>query len=92
MRNALIELQGILSSTKSYGKESLKIIKGKINLFKGSSSQKNFFFKKDNSWREEIEEFSKIIKKNLKVKTGNIFDAIESMKLVEKIYNADKRR
>jgi predicted dehydrogenase len=92
LRNALIELQGILSSTKSYGKESLKIIKRENKSFKGSSSQKNFFFKKDNSWREEIEEFSKIIKKNLKVKTGNIFDAIESMKLVEKIYNADKRR
>ena len=88
---ALVELQGILSGSKSYGKESLKIIKRNIKSAKGSKNQKNYYFKIDNSWKEEVEEFAKIIINNSKVNTGNIKDAISSMKLVEKIYLAGKR-
>ena len=80
-----------MSGSKSYGKESLKIIKRNIKSAKGSKNQKNFYFKTDNSWKDEIEEFAKIIMNNSKVRTGNIKDAISSMKLVEKIYLADKR-
>tara|TARA_Y100000591_G_C21796413_1_gene679577 strand:+ start:306 stop:1319 length:1014 start_codon:yes stop_codon:yes gene_type:complete len=90
LKDALLELQGILSSTKSYGKESLKIIKRENTSSRGSSNHKNYYFKNDFSWRDEIEEFSNVIINNSSVKTGNIKDAILSMRLVEKIYHADK--
>ena len=87
---ALIELMGILSGSKSYGKESLRIIKRSPNSLKGSTTKIVYFFKKDNSWKEEIDEFANIILKNLPVKTGNIYDAYMVMKMVDSIYRADK--
>ena len=87
---ALIELMGILSGSKSYGKESLRIIKRSPNSLKGSTTKIVYFFKKDNSWKEEIDEFANIILKNLPVKTGNIYDAYMVMKMVDNIYRADK--
>ena len=50
-----------------------------------------YFFNKDNSWKEEIDEFANIILKNLPIKTGNIYDALMVMKMIEKIYRADKK-
>ena len=90
-RYALIELMGILSSTKSYGKESLRIIERLPKSTKGSKLKMQYFFKTDNSWKEEIDEFANIILKNLTVKTGNIYDAYMVMNMVEKIYKADKK-
>ncbi|MAV76753.1 MAG: oxidoreductase [Candidatus Marinimicrobia bacterium] len=89
LEKALIELNGILSGSKSYGKESLNLI-AKKKSSKGSKIIKKFFFNKDNSWKNEIEEFSNIIQKNKKVITGNIKDAIKVMAMVEKIYSSDR--
>ena len=83
---ALIELKGILSGTKSYGKESLQIIERLPKSSNGSKIKYRYFFNKDNSWKEEIDEFANIILKNLPIKTGNIYDALMVMKMIEKIY------
>ena len=88
---ALIELQGILSGSKSYGQESLRLIERLPKSSKGSKINKKYFFKKDDSWKEEIDEFANIILNNLTVKTGNVYDALEVMIMVEKIYHADKK-
>ena len=88
---ALIELKGILSGTKSYGKESLRIIERLPRSSNGSRIKKQYFFDKDNSWKEEIDEFANIVLKKLPVKTGNIYDACMVMSMVEKIYRADKK-
>jgi len=90
-RYALIELEGILSGTKSYGKESLQIIERLPKSSNGSKIKNRYFFNKDNSWKEEIDEFANIILKNLPIKTGNIYDALMVMKMIEKIYRADKK-
>ena len=90
-RYALIELKGILSGTKSYGKESLQIIERLPKSSNGSKIKNRYFFNKDNSWKEEIDEFANIILKNLPIKTGNIYDALMVMKMIEKIYRADKK-
>jgi hypothetical protein len=43
----------------------------------------------DNSWQKEIDEFTKIIINNENVKSGSSLDALNTMKLVYSIYNAD---
>ena len=87
---ALIELQGILSGSKSYGQESLRLIERLPKSSTGFKVKRKYFFKKDNSWKEEIDEFAKIIFNNLTVKTGNVYDALQVMIMVDKIYHADK--
>ena len=89
LEKALIELNGILSGSKSYGRESLNLILRKSSS-KGSQKIKKFFFKKDNSWKDEIDEFARTIIKKKRVITGNINDAIQVMDMVQKIYLSDK--
>ena len=47
-------------------------------------------FKKDLSWDRETNEFIDSLKRNKKIKTGNIEDAKRVMNLVDKIYKSDK--
>ena len=84
-----LRLNGILTGSKSYGQEKL-IIGKRAYSSTGSDREETITYLEDNSWRDEIEEFSNVIINNLSVKTGNIKDAILSMRLVEKIYHADK--
>ena len=87
LEKALIELTGILSGSKSYGKEKLRIVdKGKNKIINIS----NFNFTKDLSWKREIDEFCDIIMKNKKVINGNSKDALRVMELIYKIYKSDK--
>jgi len=90
-KQALIELKGILSGSKSYGKESLRIIKRSQKSLNGYKIKSQYYFNKDNSWKEEVDEFANIILEKLPVKTGNIYDALKVMDMVEKIYHADKK-
>tara|TARA_B100002051_G_C16708863_1_gene625474 strand:+ start:896 stop:1882 length:987 start_codon:yes stop_codon:yes gene_type:complete len=75
---------GILSGSKTYGRESITVIM--------NSSKKKYFFIKDNSWKNEVDEFANIITNNCKVEIGNIKDALDVMKMIYRIYNNDKRR
>ena len=86
-------LEGILSGTKTYGQETLKILPGaKPYEFKGKNSKtKSFSFKNDTSWPDEIDEFADGILKNKDVKYGNIYDALEVMEMIDKIYKNDKK-
>jgi len=79
-----IILNGILSGSKSYGKETITII-SKIN-----KKKKKIFFSKDNSWKQEIDEFADIIMNNSKVHTGNSKQALDVMNMVYKIYKNDR--
>ena len=91
--NGTIILEGILSGTKTYGKETLKIFPGaKPYLFKGKTAKtKKFYFAKDTSWADEIDEFAEVIMKNKKVMYGNIYDSLAVMMMIDKIYKNDKR-
>ena len=46
--------------------------------------KKIFRYYKDNSWKEEIAEFTDIILNNKKVVNGNSYQALEVMKMVQK--------
>ena len=84
-----IELAGILSGTKSYGQETLKIVyKGENDG--GMPREQKISYIEDNSWRDEIFEFADTILNNTPVLTGTSFDAHKTMELVYKIYTQDK--
>lgn len=91
LRDALLELSGILSGTKSYGDERLKIIPKKDGSSVGSFLEITNSYLNDNSWQCEIDEFANIIINNKMVENGNSAEALKVMELVYKIYCADER-
>ena len=87
-----IILEGILSGTKTYGKETLRILPGaKPYLHKETIKKtKNYYFDTDTSWSDEIAEFADIVNKNTQVKYGSVYDALKVMIMIDKIYKNDK--
>ena len=89
LRDALLELSGILSGTKSYGDERLKIIPKKDGSSVGSFFEMTNSYLDDNSWQCEVDEFADVIINNKVVENGNSADALKVMELVYRIYCAD---
>jgi predicted dehydrogenase len=84
-----IILSGILSGSKSYGQETLKVVyRGEEDG--GNPREQLTTFIKDNSWRDEINEFADAIVNNSKIFHGSSYDALKTMEMVYDIYLADK--
>ena len=90
LQEGLLELSGILSGSKSYGSERLKVIKRSKEQSNGSQSENTLTFLEDNSWKEEIDEFADCIINNKQIVNGTVEDALKVMQMVFKIYKADK--
>ena len=86
----LLELSGILSGSKSYGQEKLILVSRQEESIVGSLSSQEIVYLEDNSWNDEIEEFTDLIINNKSVVTGSSEDALMVMKLVHEIYCADE--
>lgn len=81
-------LSGILSSTKSYGAETLTVsYKSDDEL--GDPKEVTTLYNYDPSWEEEVLEFSESILNNTPIGYGSSDDALATMKLVYSIYCAD---
>jgi hypothetical protein len=91
LEKAQLELSGILSSSKSYGEEKLTITKRNMNNTNAKSYEKIHKYKIDNSWKNEIDEFSDNIINNKPIMNGNSKDALAVMKLIYMIYKSDKK-
>ncbi len=91
LREALLELSGILSGTKSYGDERLKIIPKKDGSSVGSFFEITNSYLDDNSWQCEVNDFVDIVINDKTVLNGNSTEALHVMELVYKIYCADER-
>lgn len=91
LREALLELTGILSGSKSYGEEKLRVVPRNDGVATGSFTETTNSYLEDNSWKQEIDEFADIIINDKEVTNGNSRDALEVMKLVYKIYCSDKQ-
>lgn len=85
-----IELGGILSGSKSYGDETLKITYASMDDEMKLPREETTKYYDDNSWYSEINEFVDCIVGEKKVEFGSSKDAFETMKLVFKIYYSDK--
>lgn len=84
-----INLDGILSGTRSYSPE--KLIVGRrefedITYAMGKPKENTTWFENDDSWKLEIDEFIEAIIGDTKIKHGSSKDAYETLLLVERIY------
>jgi len=88
LTNGYLRLEGILSSSKSYGEEQLTIGERSESDF-GSLQEKTINYLEDHSWRREIEEFADAIINKTPIIHGTSHEALETMRTVYKIYYAD---
>ena len=89
LQKGSLVLGGILTGSKSYGDETLRIITSNPEKDKGNPKESTKKYNEDVSWDNEIKYFSNCLANNLEIERGSIGDAIETIKLVETIYKAD---
>jgi predicted dehydrogenase len=87
-RGSLV-LGGILSGTKSYGAETLTVVRADPDNDQGDPREQVTRYNRDPSWDGEIAAFTDCILNDQAVQGGNSQDALRTMKLVFKIYYAD---
>ena len=91
LEEALVELTGILSGSKSYGEEKLTLVPRHEDSMVGSFQERTISYLDDNSWQEEVDEFTSIILNDQPVTNGNSGDAAKVMEMVYQVYYADER-
>ncbi len=84
-------LSGILSGSKSYGAETLTVIYANPEHDGGDPKEITTKYNTDPSWYSEIKLFTDCIINNKKITSGTSDDALQTMKLVYKIYYSDKK-
>ena len=89
MEKGSLVLGGLLTGSKSYGEETLTIITADPENDKGAPRESISKYNEDVSWDNEIKYFAKSLQEKSPITRGSINDAIETMKLIEKIYKAD---
>ena len=82
-------LGGILSGTKSYGAETLTVVRADPDNDFGDPMEQVTRYNKDPSWCAEIDEFIDCIINNKQLVNSTSDDALQTMKLVQKIYYSD---
>ena len=89
LKKGSLILGGLLTGSKSYGEETLKIIYADPDYDKGNPKEEIINFDEDISWDMEIKRFTDAVRNSDKIEIGSIDQAIEIMDLIEKIYKAD---
>jgi 1,5-anhydro-D-fructose reductase (1,5-anhydro-D-mannitol-forming) len=80
-------LNGLKTSSGSYGDEQLTVIENKYPFVAGSpKKEKEITFNEDFSWELEINHFLDSIEMQTKPELGNSSDAILLMKTIDKVY------
>jgi predicted dehydrogenase len=87
-RGSLV-LGGILSSSKSYGSETLTVVTANPFNDRGDPREQMTKYNEDVSWMAEVEAFHRIVTSDLPVDSGSSEDAIRTLALVYKIYYQD---
>lgn len=82
-------LNGILSSSKSYGNETLTIVEVDPINTNGDPKEITIKYNEDPSWNNEVKYFIECICNDHPIECGSSSDALSTMKLVYGIYNAD---
>lgn len=91
LQEALLEMTGILSGSKSYGEEKLKCVPRKDGSIVGSFTETTTSYLEDHSWGDEVNEFADVIVNDKNVENGTSTDALKVMELVYAIYSADSK-
>ncbi len=93
LEKGYFSILGILSSTQTYGTETLKIARcvyDKDGYPLPNPEETVTYYDEDQSWMMEIEEFAQCVIEDKPIENGLSSDAYKTLELVEKIYSADK--
>jgi predicted dehydrogenase len=93
MDDGYLSVNGILSSTRSYGDETITVARKQLgrSFALGKPREEVIFFDTDPSWRLEIDDFIDCIANDKPVLNGSSDDALKAMELVYAIYQDDPR-
>jgi predicted dehydrogenase len=89
LQNGYINLSGILSSTRSYGDETLTYARREFEnktRSLGKPREETIYFGIDDSWRLEFEDFVAAILNGQPLESGTSADAMRALALVNQIY------
>jgi predicted dehydrogenase len=84
-----VNLDGMLSTTHSYAPEKLIVARREfedITFAMGKPKETVTWFENDDSWKLEVEEFINAVNGNGIIANGTSQDALETLQLVERIY------
>ena len=86
------KIEGFLTTSRSFGFVEKLIIGEKDDYYgrRGNPKETIYYFDIDKSWEREIDQFIKSIKYDKDIRWGNIDDAYNVMKLIDKIYQDGK--
>ena len=87
--NGYINLDGILSSSRSYTPETMTVGMREfedVTFAMGKPKESITFYEYDKSWDFELQEFIDAIRKISSIKNGTSQDALEIMRLIDLIY------
>ena len=91
LEKGYITLNGLITSSGAYGKETITIAKNRTTAPRATwSDEENIVFEEDNFWLSEINYFINSIKNNSKIDFCNSRDAYNVMNNIEKIYKIGK--
>ncbi|MGE4293551.1 MAG: Gfo/Idh/MocA family protein [Desulfovibrio sp.] len=88
LTDGFVNLSGLLTGSKSYGREQL-IVGRRDEADTGSHTEQTITYLEDNSWRDEILEFADAVLNEGRILHGTSADALATMRLVYEIYKAD---
>ncbi|MCA9444360.1 MAG: Gfo/Idh/MocA family oxidoreductase, partial [Candidatus Omnitrophica bacterium] len=88
MSEGYLSVNGILSSTRSYGDETVTIARKKFDegFATGKPREEIIYFDTDPSWELEVADFIRHITEDSPVESGNSEQALKAMQLVFDIY------
>jgi len=89
-----IALNGLITSTQSYGEERMTYYRKDLygeNGSLGKPREHTLCFDSDQSWEYEHQEFYEAVVNGKPLKQGTIDDAVGVMELIEKIYHSSNR-
>ncbi len=89
LQKGSIILGGLLTSSKSYGSETLKIIYSDPDIDQGNPQETIDTFEEDISWDQEMACFTSAVKNSDNIENGSVEEAMKIMELIEKIYQSD---
>ena len=75
--------------SKSYGAETLTVVYANPENDRGDPKEVTTRYNSDQSWHAEIDEFARCIVDDRQITNGTSEDALQTMKLVYKIYYSD---
>jgi len=93
LEKGYLSISGILSSTRTYGTESLRVARcvydGEGYPLPNPEETINYY-EDDLSWKMEVDEFVYCILNDKPIKIGTSLEAYKTMLLIEKIYESDQ--